>query len=112
MKKLASVLTTIAIITLLPGTFSWADHASSKRKSDAAASNAVKARLVELGMTDATATKQVASMTSKEVAYFAEDTSRVQLVGGLWGEEWVLGGGFLGAVIITGAALWLRAAGD
>ncbi len=109
MKKLASVLTAVAVAILLPGSFSWADHAPSKRKSDAAASDKVKARLVQLGMADSAASKQVAAMTSKEIAYFAEDPSRVQLVGGLWGEEWVLGGGFLGAIILTGLSLWIRA---
>lgn len=109
MRKLGLILAAVAAVAILPGTYAWADHAPSKRKADAKNAETLKARLMELGMSDAAAKSQVASLTSKEIAYFAEDPARVQVVGALWAEEWVLGGAFLGACIAVGATLLINA---
>ena len=108
LKQTGIVLTVAAVIAILPGA-AMADHIRSRKGPDASATEKLKNRLLELGVTGATADHQIGSLTSKEIAFFAEDTSRVQLVVGLWGEEWVIGGTYLGAVGVVGTALWINA---
>ena len=108
LKRFGIVLAAAGLLALLPGP-AFADHIKARKGAEAAAAAKVKARLVELGMTERAATDQVGALTPKGISYFAEDPSRVQLVGGLWGEEWVLGAGFLGTLILVGVSLLIRA---
>lgn len=55
----------------------------------------VAERLQQVGVPAAEAVEQVAKLPSKDVAFFAADGDRVQVVAGLWSEEWLVGGGFL-----------------
>ncbi len=67
-----------------------ADHAPSKRKASAEKAAKVTERLVQLGMDKTAADRQVKALTEKEIAYFAADTQRIQIVGAsqdMWSGE-------------------------
>ena len=59
----------------------FADHIRSRGSKDAKATAAVTERLVSLGVERASAERQVKALTDREVAYFAADPTRVQVVG-------------------------------
>lgn len=105
MKRVGLVLAAAGMTVLVAGSPAWADHLKAKKAHNPSQAQAVKTRLVELGATDAAASRQVNSLTQAELTYFAADTNRVQVVAGLWGEEWIVGSVFLG--IIAGIALWI-----
>ena len=90
----------------------WADHASSKRKADPANAARVAERLVVLGMDRTAAERQVTVLTDRELAYFAADLSRVQIVGApqdMWsgGADITWYEAVIGVVMILGAGTWI-----
>ncbi len=60
-------------------------------KKSEASRETVKARLQELGETASGAETCVQRLSSDEVAFFANDTSRIQSAGNLYWYEWVCG---------------------
>lgn len=90
----------------------WADHAPSKRKADGVNASRVAERLVGLGMDRAAAERQVTVLTDRELAYFAADLSRVQVVGAA--QDMFSGGADLtwyqaviGIAMLIGAGTWI-----
>ena len=56
----------------------------------------VEVRLADLGVDSATAKSSAERLSPAELSFFAEDSSRIQNVGGLTAGEWMGGGVFLG----------------
>ncbi len=110
-KPTGLLLCALAMGVILPGRVLWADHVPSKRSRDAAAAAKVESRLLELGATAEAASRQVGSLTSEELAFFAADRSRIQVVAGLSGEEWLMGGAYLGGILLVLAAILSSAKG-
>ncbi len=71
-----------------------------RAEKNAAAEEAVKARLAELGASAADAERQVGQLTARELAYFAHDPSRVQSAGALYWYEWVFGAGVIALMAV------------
>lgn len=95
MKKLllGVVLFHLAVVPCL------ADVIPTRRvERNTAAEQKVKARLEQLGVTPQEADRQVADLSSRDAAYFAENTDRVQSAAGLYWYEW-LGGLAFAAVV-------------
>ena len=90
----------------------YADHAPSKRKTDKAGAARVADRLVSLGMDKTAAELQVSVLTDKEIAYFAADLSRVQVVGAQ-GDNWngeadlIWYEAIIGLAMIAGSLTWI-----
>ncbi|RPH52446.1 MAG: hypothetical protein EHM91_00270 [Planctomycetota bacterium] len=63
-----------------------------------AAEQKVKARLEQLGVTSQEADRQVADLSPRDAAYFADNPSRVQAAAGLYWYEWLGGLAFAAAV--------------
>ncbi len=110
-KQTGLLLSALALAVVIPGRPLLADHVPSRRARDAAAAAKVESRLVELGATRQAASEQLASLTPQEISFFAADPSRVQVVSGLWAEEWLMGGGFLGLILLITAGLASNAKG-
>jgi len=72
---------------------------------DTAARQAVQGRLQDLGVSPSNADTHVRELTSHELAYFAQDTARIQSAGSLYWYEWLFGAIMLGAAI--GASVWI-----
>ena len=109
MKLTGLLLSALALGLILPGRPLLADHVPSKQARSAAAAARVESRLVELGAARPDACAQVASLTAEEIAYFSSDPARIQVVAGLTSEEWLLGGGFLGIMLLATAGLAMNA---
>lgn len=87
----------------------WADVIPTRRvERNTAAEQKVKARLEQLGVTSQEADRQVADLTSRDAAYFAENPGRVQAAAGLYWYEWL--GGIAFAVLV-GAIIIIRVYG-
>jgi hypothetical protein len=106
MKRTGLTLAVVALAVLVPGPSSFADHLKAKKAHDPAAASKVKARLMDLGMSEADAAREVGSLTSSEIAYFASEPDRVQVVAGLWLEEWILGLAFGAALVTAWFIVW------
>lgn len=102
--------TTLAVLALhlalLP---CFADVIPSRRaEKNAAAEQAVKVRLEQLGLASADAERHVRELTGAEVAYFAQNPDRVQAAGGLYWYEWLIGAGVLAGL----TAMYFFVTGD
>jgi hypothetical protein len=106
MKRTGLTLAVVALVVLVPGPSSFADHLKAKKAHDPAAAAKLKARLTELGMSEGDAAREVGSLTSSEVAYFVSQPDRVQVVAGLWIEEWIIGLAFGAALITAWYIVW------
>jgi hypothetical protein len=80
---------------LIPGT-AWADVVPPRREKSDRDARRVENRLASLGVTPAVARTSADQLTSAELSFFAEDSSRIQAVGGLTAGEWLAGAAFLG----------------
>jgi hypothetical protein len=74
-------------------------------QKDQIARAAVEQRLVELGSDAKEAHDQVAILSDEVVERYADSPESVQVVTGLYFEEWLLGGVFLGLLIIIAMGL-------
>jgi len=92
-RVVASVLGFLLLIQ--PGIASADVVPARKAKADRDAAK-VEDRLAALGVDTATAKSSADRLTPDELKFFAEDSSRIQNVGGLTAGEWVGGGVFLG----------------
>lgn len=64
-----------------------------------AAEETVKNRLQELGATENAAETHARILTTDELAYFAQDPSRIQSAGGMYWYEWLIGGATLAITV-------------
>jgi hypothetical protein len=88
----------VLLCVLLLGGNAWADVVPARKaKADRDAAQ-VEDRLASLGVDAATAKSSADRLTPSELRFFAEDSSRIQAVGGLTGSEWLGGGVFIGLV--------------
>ncbi|MBI2932935.1 MAG: hypothetical protein HYY16_14925 [Planctomycetes bacterium] len=92
-KRIGSVLTALSMAVLLAPQ-AWADVLPSKR-AQAGDEACVQEQLTRVGVSAAEAREQAASLTGEELTYFAGG-NRVQVVAGLYMEEWLTSVGFLG----------------
>ncbi|HTF57159.1 MAG TPA: hypothetical protein VK661_07995 [Planctomycetota bacterium] len=83
-----------ALILARPG-FAWADVVPARKASADRDSAAVEKRLVALGLDTPTAKSGAEGLTPSELRFFAEDSSRLNSVGGLTWSEWMGGGAVL-----------------
>jgi hypothetical protein len=112
MQRTGFLLAITAAAFMVPGRIAFADEAPSKRTHDQAAAEKVTGRLLELGLTQQDASSQVSSLTTKDLNYFAADPgSRIQVVAGLWREEWLFGL-FWATVMVVGAIWAFRKSGS
>jgi hypothetical protein len=108
MKRATGILASFAaavILVVRPGLAAADVVPARKAKTDRDAA-AVEQRLSSLGVDSTTAKSSADRLTPSELRYFAEDTSRLQPVGGITWYE------FIGGVAIGGtvaAALFLMA---
>lgn len=80
----------------------FADVIPSRRaEKNAAAEQALKTRLEQVGLSAPDAERHVQDLTAGETAFFAANPDRVQAAGGLYWYEWVAG-----ATILTGVVLF------
>jgi hypothetical protein len=87
----------------------FADVIPTRRvEKNTAAEQKVKARLEQLGVTSQEADRQVADLTPRDAAYFAENPGRVQAAAGLYWYEWLGGIAF---AILVGAVIIIRVYG-
>jgi hypothetical protein len=106
MKKLllGVVLFHLAVLPCL------ADVIPTRRvEKNPAAEQKVKSRLEQLGVTPQEADRQVADLSPRDAAYFAENPDRVQAAAGLYWYEWLGGLAFAAAVA---AVILIRVYGD
>ena len=82
-----------ALLLARPG-LAWADVAPARKAKADKNAVAVERRLVTIGVDAATAKASAERLTPSELAYFAEDPTRLNNMGGLTWGEW-MGGGFL-----------------
>jgi hypothetical protein len=64
---------------------------SRRAERDAAAEQAVKSRLQDLGLSKAQIQSEIDGLNPQETAYFAEQPERLQPVGGLYWYEFIIG---------------------
>ena len=68
-------------------------------EDSSAAKETVKNRLQELGASKVAAETHTRTLTSDELAYFAQDPSRIQAAGGLYWYEWIIGSATLAITV-------------
>jgi hypothetical protein len=78
--RFARAITVVMAFTVFASPL-FADHVRARRSQDGKATAAVTDRLVSLGVERASAERQVKTLTERELAYFAADPTRIQVVG-------------------------------
>jgi len=97
MRLTGLALATVALCVMIAPP-AWADVIPSRQADSDADAGRVQDRLVEVGVSPVRAADLTAALTADELAFFAKDPQSVQVVGGLWLEEWTTGLVFLGGV--------------
>lgn len=91
-----------ALLVARPG-FALADVVPARKAAAARDAAAVEQRLVTLGLNSSTAKAGTENLTPSELRFFAEDSSRLQVVGGLTWDEMLGGlvfGGFIALYVV------------
>lgn len=76
----------------------FADVLPSRRPDEGREAGQVACRLQGVGIPRVEAAGQTAALTPGDLAYFAEGEQRVQVVAGLWLEEGLIGGAWIGLI--------------
>ena len=97
MKHRARIIAAVfcAVLLARPG-IAFADVVPARKAKADKDAAAVETRLASIGVDAATARNSADRLTPAELRFFAEDSSRIQAVGGLTAGEWLGGGVFLG----------------
>lgn len=101
LKKSGLALCSLAML-ILAAPAAWADVLPSRRIERAPEAAPVAQRLADVGVPLHDAMAQASAMSADDAAFFSEDADRVQVVAGLWAEEWLFG--ILGLTIVGWAA--------
>ena len=83
-----------ALMLARPG-LAWADVVPARKAGADRDAAAVEQRMVALGVDTSTAKAGAGGLTPSELRFFAEDSSRLNAVGGLTWSEWMGGGAVL-----------------
>lgn len=106
-RRAGFVLTAIAMAVLVAPA-AWADVIPSKRAAASDDAGRVKDRLVRVGVSPVEANEHASSLTERDAAFFARGENGVQVVAGLWLEEWLIAGGAALLVAVAIFVIWDR----
>ena len=91
----------LAIAVIVPGGSAWADVLPARRTASSEDASRVASRLVQIGCPPSLAAEQTAALSPSNLSTLAQAPDGIVNVGGLWGEEWVVGLAYLALIVVA-----------